>query len=397
MAEEKTLQGKQQTKWFGNTTPVLLLLAVLGALIYGATVFYNGYIQDIKRGENGVAAIQELGEIRSSFLEIKQEELTLFQSTDQARAIASIESSINGQRQKLSKYLKLSGYNEELRNIAPRLMVSYEAWASIELELVNKKAALITDPGNRVANPELGVLVQRSLSAFLNVMDVLSEGEQPIENDIEAGAAAADGLFVSTLVFIIYLICLVFWWVWSTANRERRYYKNVSQLFSLSHTDSLTGLTNRVIFEDRCSIAIAGARRYGSCVGVLYFDIDVLNEVNVKFGYQSGDIVLKESALRLQQYTREMDTVARVGEDEFAVLVTNLKQKEDAQVVADKLKTALSQPIELSGEQYTPSVSVGFSVFPYDAENPEQLVNKANSAMYQIKKTSKPNVASIQH
>ena len=70
MAEEKTLQGKQEKKWFGTTTPVLLLLAILGALIYGVTVFYNGYIQDIKRGENGVAAIQELDEIRSSVLEL---------------------------------------------------------------------------------------------------------------------------------------------------------------------------------------------------------------------------------------------------------------------------------------------------------------------------------------
>ncbi len=391
------MQEKQRRNWLGNTTTVVFLLAILGALIYGAAVFYNGYIQDIKRGENGVAAIQVLDELRGSFLEMKQEELTLLQSTDQTRAIAGIENSINRQRQRLSTYLKLADYNEEIRSTAPKLMVSFEAWASLELDLVNSKAALQADPGIRADNSQIGFLVQRSLSSFLNVMDVLGEGERPIEEDIKAGAAAADGLFTSTLVFVAYLICLAFWWVWSAAGRERRHYKNVREFAHMSNTDNLTGLINRVVFEDRLSAAIAGARRYGSSAGVLYFDLDGLRELNVKKGYQSGDIVLKEVALRLQQYTREMDTVARVGDDEFAVLVTNLKQKEDAQVVVDKLKNALTQPIELNGEQYSPSVSIGASVFPYDGEEPEELVNNANSAMYEAKQGSKPNVASIQH
>ena len=391
------MQEKQGRNWLGNTSTVVFLLAILGALIYGVTVFHKGYIQEIKRGESGQAAIRILDEMRSSLLTLKQDESLLLQSTDKAHAVASIENAVNQERQVLSKYLKLANYNEELRMMAPRLMVSFEAWASLELELVNEKAALLADQGNWVENGELGILMQRNLLAFLNVMDVLGEGEKPIVDDIKAGAAAANGLFMSTLVFIAYLICLAFWWVWSTASRERRHYKNVRQLHNMSNTDSLTGLTNRVVFEDRLSAAIAGARRFGSSVGVLYFDIEALSEVNVEKGYQSGDIVLKEAALRLQQYTREMDTVARVGEDEFAVLITNLKQKDDAQVVADKLKNALTQPIELNGEQYSPSVSIGIAVFPYDGEQSEQLVNHASSAMYEEKRNTKLNVASSQH
>ena len=165
----------------------------------------------------------------------------------------------------------------------------------------------------------------------------------------------------------------------------------------MSNTDSLTGLTSRIVLEDRCAAAIAGARRYKRFTGVLYFDIDGLNELNVDKGYQAGDIVLKETALRLQQYTREMDTVARAGEDEFAVLITNLKRREDAGVVIKKLQKALTQPVELSGEQYTPSVSIGAAVYPEDGERPEQLVNEAITAMYKAKRTNNVSYASFQH
>jgi diguanylate cyclase (GGDEF)-like protein len=394
MAEEQRLQGKQKNDWLGNTTMVVFLLVILGALIYGVTVFHNGYIRDIQRGENGQAAIQKLDDMKRSLLTLKQEEFQLLQSTDKARAVSGIENSINKERQVLSKYLQLANYNEELRKIAPKLMVSFEAWASLELDVVKKKAALLADSGNRAENGEQEVLAQRSFSAFLNVMDVLGDGENLIQDDIEVGAAAVRGLLVSTLVFIAYLICLAFWWMWSTAKRERRHYKNVRQLYHLSHTDGLTGLTNRVIFEDRFSAAIAGARRYGCSAGVLYLDIDELKEVNDKIGRQAGDSVLREVALRLQKYTRQMDTVARVGEDEFAVLITDLKQKADAQVVADKLETALSEPFELDDKQYSPRVSIGVAVFPYDGEQPEQLVNHANTAMYEAKRLTKLSITS---
>jgi len=366
-------------------------LAILGALIYGVTVFQYGYFRDMQLGENGRAAIQMLDEMRRSFLTLKQEEFQLLQSTDKARAVSGIENSINEERQVLSKYLKLANYNEELQKIAPKLMISYEAWATLELEL---EAALPSAEGNLAENGEQEVLAQRSFSAFLNVMHVLEDSEKIIQDDIEVGAAAVRGLLVSTLVFIGYLICLAFWWVWSTADRERRHYKNIRQFYHLSQTDGLTGLTNRVIFGDRFSAAIAGARRYGCSAGVLYLDIDELKDVNSKMGRQAGDSVLREVALRLQKYARQMDTVARVGEDEFAVLITDLKQKADSQVVVDKLITVLSQPFELDGEQYSPRFSMGLALFPYDGEQPEQLVNQA---MHEAKRMTKLSVASSQH
>lgn len=90
-----------------------------------------------------------------------------------------------------------------------------------------------------------------------------------------------------------------------------------------------------------------------------------------------------------------METVARVGGDEFVVLITKLQHRADARVMADKLKTVLNQPFELNGKQYSTRVSIGIAVFPDDGEQPEQLLNHADSAMYEAKKMTKLSVASL--
>ncbi len=401
MTGEQEMTGKQESQekqgydWLRNDTLIAFLLAILGALVYGVTIFQSDYFENMQRGENGRVADQMLDHMRRPFLTLMEAEVNMLQSTEEASAISDINEAIYDGRQMLSTYLKFASYNEELQEKVMQLKASYEAWASLELELANKKAAHLVDPGNRTEHGELDVLVDRSLSAFLNVMDALGDGEKPIHDDIEAGAAAVRGLLVSTVVFIAYLIALAFWREWSNARRQRRHYETVRQLFRLSHTDSLTGLANRVIFEDRFSAAIAAARRYGRCVGVLYLDIDKLKEVNDKMGHQAGDSVLREVAMRLQKYTREMDTAARVGGDEFVVLVTHLKHKADARAVADKLSTALSQPFELSGKQYSPRVSIGIAVFPDDGEQPGQLIYHADSAMYEAKRMNKLSFASL--
>lgn len=172
-----------------------------------------------------------LDEFRRLFFALKKSEVLLLQSTEEASAIYGIESAISDGRQLLLKFIKFANYNEELLKDVMRLKVSYEAWVSLELELVKKKAVLVVDPGNRTEHAELDLLVPRITSSFLIVMDVLGNCEKHIHSDIELGAAAIRGILVSTLVFIVYLLALPFWRDWSTARMERRYYKN----FSSSH------------------------------------------------------------------------------------------------------------------------------------------------------------------
>ena len=387
--------AKQVTGRHRRDTWIALWLVILGALLYGFTVFQYDYFRVLKRGENGQAAIQMLDQMRRPFLALKQAELRLLQSAGESSAISGIESAIHDGRQKLSEYLEFASYNEEVRKKVVQLEASYEAWVSLELELVRRRAFLAAGLGMWTGHGELDALVHRNSSAFLTVMEVLGDGEKPIHHDIDAGAAAVRGLLASSLTFIAYLIAVVFWREWVKRRQERLRYESDLRLHRLAHMDSLTGLANRVLLEDRFSVAIAAARRYGHRVGILYLDLDGFKEVNDDMGHEAGDSVLKEVALRLQKHTREMDTVARVGGDEFVVLTTNLWDTADARVMADTLQVALNQPFELRGKPYPLRASIGIAIFPDDGEQPAQLLKHADDAMYETKRMTKLNAVSL--
>ncbi len=387
------MQAQQETNQRQSDAWTVLWLAILGTLLYGFTVFQYDYFRVLKRGENGQAAIQMLDQMRRPFLALKQAELHLLQSAGEASAMSNIESAIHDGRQELSEYLDLASYNEEVRKKVVLLEASYEAWVSLELELVRRRALLAANSGIWTEDRGLDALVHRNSSAFLTVMEVLSDGEKPIHHDIKAGAAAVRGLLVSSLAFIVYLIGVAFWREWVGHRREHLHYENELQLHRLVHMDSLTGLANRILFDDRFSVAIAAARRYGHRVGILYLDLDEFKAVNDELGHEVGNSVLKEVALRLQKHTREMDTVARVGGDEFVVLMTNLRDAADARSIADKLQAALNQPFELRGKPYPLRASLGIAIFPDDGEQPEQLLKHADAAMYEAKRLTKLNHA----
>jgi diguanylate cyclase (GGDEF)-like protein len=382
------MMAKQVTGEPARYTWIVLSLLILGAVLYGFTVSQYDYFRVLKRGENGQAAIQMLDQMRRPFLALKQAELRLLQSAGESSAISGIESAIHDGRQKLSEYLELASYNEEARKKVVQLEASYEAWVSLELELVRRRAFLATGPGMWTEQAELDALVHRNSTAFLTVMDVLGDGEKPIHHDIAAGAAAVHGLLVSSLMFIAYLIAVAFW-------RERLRHKSELRLHRLAHRDSLTGLANRTLLDDRISVAIAAAHRYGHHLGILYLDLDGFKNMNDELGHDAGDSVLKEVALRLQKHTRQMDTVARVGGDEFVVLMTILRNTADARVVADKLQAALNQPFELRGKPYPLRASMGIAIFPDDGEQPLQLLKYADAAMYETKRMTKLNDASL--
>jgi len=376
-------------------TWVVRWLVILGALLYGFTVFRYDYFRALKRGENGQAAIQMLDQMRRPFLTLKQAELRLLQSAGENSATSGIESTIQDGRRSLSGYLESTSYNEELRKKVVHLEASYEAWVALELELVRTMEILAAAPSRRSEHAMLDALVHKNASTFLAVMEVLGDGEEPIHHDINAGAVAVQGLLASSLTFIAYLIAVAFWWGRVKHKQERLRYESDARLHRLAHTDSLTGLANRVLLDDRISVAIAAARRYGHRLGILYFDLDGLKEVNDGLGHDAGDSVLKEVALRLQKHAREMDTVARVGGDEFVVVATNLSDIVNARVVADKLQAVLNLPFELHGKPYPIRASMGIAIFPDDGEQSAQLLKHADAAMYETKRMTKLSAARL--
>jgi diguanylate cyclase (GGDEF)-like protein/PAS domain S-box-containing protein len=157
------------------------------------------------------------------------------------------------------------------------------------------------------------------------------------------------------------------------------------RLADMAHHDPLTGLANRILFNDRLGSALAHARRHGSRVALLMLDLDNFKQVNDTCGHDTGDALLQEVALRLQADVREEDTVARLGGDEFAILFTSLKNDGDIALIAQKLVERIAQPINVLGRAMDVSTSIGVSIFPDDAEDDKGLFKAADVALYDVK------------
>lgn len=155
------------------------------------------------------------------------------------------------------------------------------------------------------------------------------------------------------------------------------------RIFHMAHHDALTGLPNRHLFGDRLDEAFKRAQRAGVRLGVLFIDLDGFKPINDSYGHAVGDTVLQEVAARLTHAVRASDTVARVGGDEFTVLLEGLRGRDEANEICCKIKHALGLPIRLpDGRQITSGASVGIGVYPDDARDAVALIGFADRAMY---------------
>jgi diguanylate cyclase (GGDEF)-like protein len=157
-------------------------------------------------------------------------------------------------------------------------------------------------------------------------------------------------------------------------------------------TDELTGLPNRRLFSDRLAQSMAIAQRELRLLALLYVDLDGFKLVNDSLGHTTGDLLLVEVAQRLRSRIRKADTLARIGGDEFTVVLTTLRTPNEAELVARDLLESLSQQFLVEGHEIGIGASIGFSVFPRDAADPVSLLQQADSAMYSAKHSGKNQV-----
>lgn len=162
-------------------------------------------------------------------------------------------------------------------------------------------------------------------------------------------------------------------------------------LYSLAHHDSLTGLPNRVLLDDRITQAKALAHRQGSGFALLFLDLDRFKIINDTLGHAVGDDLLRLVASRLQATLRETDTVARIGGDEFIILLANTAQSDDISLLADKIMKSLARPFQLGDHELFVTASLGGCVFPEDGPDTESMMKKADIAMYHAKALGRNN------
>ncbi len=166
------------------------------------------------------------------------------------------------------------------------------------------------------------------------------------------------------------------------------------ELNDIATHDFLTGLPNRMLLQDRLNVALAGARRNKTKLAVMMLDLDRFKVVNDTFGHSLGDKVLRASGERLVALVRKSDTVARVGGDEFLVLLPKIARVEDSVRVARKILEAFRKPFVINSFKVRITNSVGVAIYPEDGEDSDTLLRNADIAMYWVKEQGRDNYAS---
>ncbi len=162
-----------------------------------------------------------------------------------------------------------------------------------------------------------------------------------------------------------------------------------ARLKKMAHYDALTSLPNRVLLIDRINQAIAQSKRENLMTAVCFMDLDGFKEVNDNYGHNAGDDLLIEISKRFREKIRGTDTVARMGGDEFVFLLPGLHTQEECLQSVRRLMKAVSQPVNILGQDISLSGSIGITFYPSDNTDADSLLRHADHAMYQAKKTGK--------
>lgn len=160
-------------------------------------------------------------------------------------------------------------------------------------------------------------------------------------------------------------------------------------LFYLAHFDQLTNLPNRLLFMDRLLKAVADANRSKSAVGLLFIDLDNFKNFNDSMGHGFGDQILIAVANRLLGCIREVDTVARLSGDEFVIIIEDMSNINDLDVLSNRILDSMKSPEEIMGRSVFVTASIGSAIYPQDSVNPNELILKADAAMYEAKRSGR--------
>jgi len=165
--------------------------------------------------------------------------------------------------------------------------------------------------------------------------------------------------------------------------------KEIEDLYNLAHYDTLTKVLNRFLFDVRLDQAISKAKRNNSVVTLFFIDLDNFKAINDTYGHSTGDQILQSASNNIKKVIRVEDTLARIGGDEFAIIVEDTMDKGYLNNLANKIVHASSFSIEVNGKTITTTCSIGISKFPQDCDNKEDLMHFADIAMYNAKKLGK--------
>ena len=274
----------------------------------------------------------------------------------------------------------------------PRFQLRHAPTLSQALEALdrNETDVLLVDVGAGTQRELAAVLQARVRAPLVPVIAVVESDDEALA--LRAVEVGARGYLVKSAIGPGALV-----WSLQSAIRGQRMFLELNiareRARQLATYDQLTGFANRALFQDRLGQAVASARRNRHKLAVLFLDLDEFKQINDSIGHGAGDALLRLAAQRIGTCLRKSDTGARLGGDEFAILLTNLAEEGDAERVAEKLLALLREPLPLKGREHRISASIGIACFPRDATSAEDLLKKADAAMYQAKNDGRDRFA----
>jgi diguanylate cyclase (GGDEF)-like protein len=167
------------------------------------------------------------------------------------------------------------------------------------------------------------------------------------------------------------------------------------QLYYQATHDAMTGLANRALFYDQLRQCLMISQRYAHQFAIINIDLDGLKPINDRYGHRAGDAVICEAAKRIDTMSRKSDITARMGGDEFAVLLSRVEGRAGANAHCQRLESQIDKPLDFENHQLPLRASVGYSVFPIDGDEIDSLIEKADQVMYEAKRSRKGKLASI--
>jgi diguanylate cyclase (GGDEF)-like protein len=197
---------------------------------------------------------------------------------------------------------------------------------------------------------------------------------------------------LSLLDVVLYFALAMGLVIWLLEEERQATMDAAAKIEKIAYHDALTGLPNRQLFLNQMGMALHRAKRTKTMVAVLFLDLDRFKVVNDSLGHAPGDLLLQTVAERLRTAVRGEDSVTRLGGDEFAVMCTDVRTNDDAEFVAERIIAALKRPIHLEGQEVFVTTSLGISLFPADATQPEALLKNADAAMYRAKAQGRDSV-----
>ncbi|CAK0760675.1 two-component system, cell cycle response regulator [Gammaproteobacteria bacterium] len=164
---------------------------------------------------------------------------------------------------------------------------------------------------------------------------------------------------------------------------------HATSLEGIAYYDPLTGVANRRLLMDRLNQALASAKRSGRIIAIGYLDLDGFKPINDQFGHDAGDLLLCEMTHRLQTILRASDTLARVGGDEFVLLLCDIEQETECDNIFERILAIIRMPLTIKNQSITVSASLGVTIYPFDDTDAGDLIRHADQSMYQAKKKGK--------